>query len=202
MPPKRKASASQRKLNFDAHGKDSAHAIVVLDEEEHIPQEENDLRSRDRKRSSTSISKQSKLDHGMDSFVSPKKQSRSTPTAVVTPAEEPKRSGSLKDASYIPTYIHRNVDYVSRNEATGSLSPIKAKIIQWILDHYNVPNDLEQNRAFGPLSGSSYEDRMIAAYSVGKLVRRSTVDGQSDSAMICTACAETGHLRDKCPTLV
>jgi hypothetical protein len=202
MAPKRKASTSQRKLNFDAHGKDSAHAIVVIDEEEHIPQEDDDMRSRDRKRSSSSFSKQSKLHHGMDSFVSPKKEIRSTPSAIVTPAEEPKHSGSLKDASYIPTYIHRNVDYLRRNEATGSLSPIKARIVQWILDHYDVPIDIEQNRTFGPLSGSSYEDRLIAAYSLGKLVRRSIVDDSSDSAMICTACAETGHVRAKCPTLV
>jgi hypothetical protein len=200
MAPKRKASTTQRKLNFDAHGKDSAHAIVVIDEEERIPQEENDLLSRDLKRSSSALSKKSKLHHGMDSFVSPQKEGRPTPSAIVTPAEEPKRSGSLKDAPYIPTYIHRNVDYLGRNEASGSLSTMKAKIIQWILDHYDVPDDIEQNRAFGPLSGSSYEDRVIAAYSVGKLIRRSTVG--DDCAMMCTACAETGHVRDKCPKLV
>lgn len=65
-----------------------------------------------------------------------------------------------------------------------------------ITDHYFIPEDLEQQRAYGPLSGSSFEERVVQEYALGKL-RPTTED-----VAICTSCATVGHKRLDCPKLV
>lgn len=204
--PKRNAakSSSQRKLNFD----DSVgNTNVVEQDEEEVP--------RSHKRAGAPISLQSakrRDPQNTESYTSPhKKAFREAATlSVVTPdnLETATKLKSLqtKNSDYIPSYIHKNVEYVRKGQIM-KLSPIQSKLLSWIDDHYEIPNDFEQNRKFGPLSGSSYVDRVITAYRLGSLKRIEGSDHDDrtthmNHSVICTVCADLGHVADACPTLL
>ena len=65
-------------------------------------------------------------------------------------------------------------------------------------EHFSIPKDFEQNREYGPLSGTCYEERAISAYNLGLL---KPVD-QASTVEICSSCASLGHKRVECPELV
>ena len=203
--PKTTKSSSQRKLNFDDAGGNS------------IAKQVERVQQRGQKRASPPLD-----DHqNTESYISPKKkQNTGTVTAihnVVTPEslETAKKVTLLqtKSGEYIPEYIHKNVDYI-RKVKVLKLSPIQSRVLQWIHDNFDVPNDFEQNRKYGPLSGSSYPDRVITAYRLGSLERIKRTDGvdvdddnddkigSSKHSVICTVCADLGHIADACPTLL
>lgn len=192
MSTTRKSKESQRKLNFEVQGND----VVVDNEQTRQQRASNNMHSAPNMPASTRCTKRPK---SMDSFLSPKRIDKST--AVVTPAECVRKEIPIASqdisAEYVPIYIHKNVEYISKGH-TANLSPRTLKVFQWIQEHYNIPKDIEQIRTYGPLSGSSYEDRVITAYRLGKL----TALGGIVDAVICTACAELGHVRDACPTLL
>ena len=116
---------------------------------------------------------------------------------VVVPAVTPEQRAVEQLSKYVPKYVHKNVEYLHKGEA--KLPPNTIKVYQWICRHFTIPQDFEQKRFYGPLSGINYEERVIRAYSLGKLERNN--DGFSDT-VICTVCAEEGHQRDDCPTLL
>lgn len=109
--------------------------------------------------------------------------------AAVTPEDE-----SQPLSSYIPKYIHQNLDYHRRGES--NLSETTQKVFALIESNFNIPSDFEQKRSYGPLSGSSYEERVIQAYSLGKL------KAKKDDIPICTCCGTIGHKRFDCSTLI
>jgi hypothetical protein len=143
---------------------------------------------------------------------SPKKKHRAV--VAVTPEEETKleQQDSLASTSYVPKYIHANVSY--KVQGTAPLAPATIKAFEYIVKHYEIPSNLEQQRAYGPLSGSSFEERVIQQYDLGQLVLKSdgdhddeeTKDNDNDSSalehVICTCCASVGHERNDCPTLI
>ena len=146
-----------------------------------------------------------------ESYVSPQKKRIKETVAqnVVTPdnVEAKKVAATVcqsNGSDYVPSYIHKNVEYVRKGQIVN-VSPIKSKVLQWIEDNCEIPNDFEQNRKFGPLSGSSYADRAITAYRLGflKLIEGSDhgIDMKNDR-VICTACADLGHIAETCPTLL
>ena len=138
---------------------------------------------------------------------SPLKRKKTT-VAAVTPddEDEAKREQEQKDlSSFVPKFIHANVAYKTRGQAV--LSQPTRTVFQWIQENYEIPIDLEQRRSYGPLSGSAYETRVIQQYDLGTLrlkqqqPERKNDDGESMDVM-CTCCAELGHKRNDCPTLV
>lgn len=133
----------------------------------------------------------------LDSFATPdaKKQRRVTP--AVTPEEESSDHNAL--SRYVPEYIHKNLDYKKRGEKT--LSATTSEVYRLVCEHYEIPDNFEQRRSFGPLSGTSYEERVVQAYAVGRLAS-SRKDGDAPAAEICTCCAALGHKRVDCPTLI
>lgn len=149
-----------------------------------------------------------------DFFGSPDSAATSTPAAkrsssaaVVTPPEikvkrqkKDKRAAAEeenKEKENVPTYLHKNVEYLRKGQA--DLSEKTLKIFHWIEKHFEIPEGFENNRAFGPLSGVCFEERAIAAYTNHLLTRREDADA---GAEICTCCASDGHKRDDCPTLI
>lgn len=205
--PKRNAakSSSQRKLNFD----DSvANTNVVEQDEDVVP------RSHKRAGASISLHSAKRRDpQNTESYKSPLKKPfrEAASLSVVTPdnletATKFKSLQTKKSSDYIPSYIHKNVEYVRKGQIM-KLSSIQSKLLLWIDDHYEIPNDFEQNRKFGPLSGSSYVDRVITAYRLGSL-KRKEVSNHDDRtthmnhSVICTVCADLGHVADACPTLL
>lgn len=103
---------------------------------------------------------------------------------IVTPEEK-------KKDEYVPKYLHKNVEY--QRAATKDLPERTRKAFAVLVRYCELPEDLEQSRRYGPLSGSSYEERALAAYGLGYL------DTDVD---ICTACGSEGHRKSSCPELV
>lgn len=181
MPSSRRGktrAAAQRRLDFaEVDARTSAGVVLIEDD----PPQSSTLsgsRSSPRKRNTTT------------SFESPS-PSKKPKTVTVTPEKE--------DLSkFIPTYLHKNVEYCREGES--SLPTTTIQIYKWICDRYEIPNDFEQQRSFGPLSGTTFEQRVIGEYTLGKLNR--IENAPDEETMICTACAKSGHLRDDCPSLI
>lgn len=177
----RPTGSAQRRLDFDNQDTRTSNEIIDIDDD--IPQTANSSRSL------ASPQKRSPV----TSFESPAPSKK--PKAVVVTPEAEKEDLLSK---YVPTYIHKNVEYC--REGTASLPSKTIQIFQWICDRYEVPADFEQQRSFGPLSGTSYEQRVIAEYKLGKLDRKE--DAPDNETLICSGCAQTGHIRDDCPSLI
>ena len=128
---------------------------------------------------------------GIQSKLSPKKKD-----TLSTPAKKA-RVEVREEESYVPKYIHKNVEYARKGES--SISANMKKTFSLIQLHFRLPEDLETNGKYGPLSGTCFEERAIIAYSMGELEVKNP---ESDGIQICTACATVGHKRDCCPTLI
>ena len=212
MPKSQSKKSAQRKLDFpavepsaDEPGDDDDKLIIVLDDDDDDDDEKErqQVREASRKRSAPSHPRETSRRTISKAASTPNK---GTATAsIVTPATETtvvKSTSSTqvddrKTAEYVPTYIHKNVEYHRKGEASNSLPSKTLNVFQLITDHYAIPKDLEQSRSYGPLSGSTYEERVISAYRLGKLKASDT-----PATIICTGCAEIGHERDECPTLL
>lgn len=132
---------------------------------------------------------------GVDSFFSKKSNA-----AVVTPPKlEPpvKRSRVEKEGAYVPSYIHKNVTYKRKGEA--GLSEQTRAAYELVEKHFHIPDGFENSRKYGPLSGMSFEERAISAYSLGLLVPKTQ---KSANVAICSVCAVEGHKRTDCPKLI
>ena len=119
--------------------------------------------------------------------------------ALVTPpkketAREIKRRKVEQEKEYVPTYIHKNVEYRRKGQTKDNNLVATFKLVE---KHYEIPGDFENNRKYGPLSGVSFEERAISAYSLGLLEPKA-----GESVAICSACAEEGHKRSACPKLI
>jgi hypothetical protein len=122
---------------------------------------------------------------------SPKRLKTALSTTTVTPEEAHEKL----PVAYVPTYIHKNLLYLTRDKA--ALSDATRAAYDLIKEQYIVPSDLERMRSFGPLSGSSYEERVIQQYALGALESKCR-----PPIAICIACAHVGHMEEDCPTLI
>jgi hypothetical protein len=129
---------------------------------------------------------------GMETYLSSTPDAKKKKAAVVTPPT------SKDPPEYVPTHIHKNIDYRRRGKSKLSANTIKT--FQLIEANFTIPMDFEQNRSYGPQSGTSYEERVIQAYTLDKL---SPKDSSTEGAVsICTHCANMDHKRDGCPDLL
>ena len=135
---------------------------------------------------------------------SPTKTARNDVAAFVTPLKEGTPNvdcvvaETSEDKIYVPTHVYKNIEYKRRGEATCSLDERIKKTFALVEEYYVLPKDLETNRRYGPKSGLSFEEHAIRAYVQNMLEAK--IEGSS--IQICTACANTGHLRNDCPALV
>lgn len=179
-------AGTKRRLDFDEDG-DSAVAAV---------QRPSKLAA-----TTTSVSRKEKQTTISSAFSSPVAKKLDKRSKVVTPEEEKKQDDdettTTKRSGFVPKYIHKNLSYYCQGDS--ELDPITRKAFEKVMESHMIPQDLEQSREYGPKSGSSLEDRVLRAYALGQLTPREDYQGD---ARICTACAETGHKRDACPTLI
>jgi len=143
-------------------------------------------------------------DEGITMYFSPASTSEKGNTKeisiVVTPERHEKKTQQEQqgDASHVPLYIHKNVNYQRRGQAF--LSKTFRKVFAFIEDHYVIPSNFESDRSYGPLSGTCFEVRVVEAYERGLL---SAKDHHSKTDIIvCSNCADLGHGRDDCPKLI
>jgi hypothetical protein len=182
MPRKSQALPTSRKLDF---GESSA-------DKDGVDTAKQQSRS-DKKRSNHTAPPVSEPKRQRGMFQSPTKDRKTT--IVVTPPERGSVDDNTKD-THVKTYIHKNVEYFREGEA--SLTPKTLKVFRLVCDNYDIPVDFENDRSFGPLSGMCYEERLIRAYTLNKLKPKE----KATALVFCTSCAETGHLRNDCPTLL
>ncbi len=129
-------------------------------------------------------------DDDVEVFSSPVKKARLS--ELYSPQKKVMKS---KEETYVPTYVHKNLAY--KRKGIASLpSKVKATF-ELVQDHYDIPVDFEQSRFYGPLSGTSYEERVISAYNLLLLEPK---DG--DPVQICSSCIKLGHKRNDCPDLI
>jgi hypothetical protein len=100
-----------------------------------------------------------------------------------------------KEEAYVPTYIHKNLSYM--REGTASLPAKVKKVFQLVVENFEIADDFEQNRSYGPLSGVAHEERVISAYNLSMLQPK---NGQA--VEICSSCVSMGHRRNDCPDLI
>merc|ERR1719491_1191278 len=144
-------------------------------------------------------------DEGIAMYFSPastaEKGNAKDTSVVVTPDrhEKMKQQEQQRDASHVPVYIHKNVNYQRRGQAF--LSKNFRKVFAFIEEHYVIPSNFESDPSYGPLSGTCFEVRVVEAYERGLLSAKDYHQSKID-IIICSNCADLGHGRDDCPKLI
>ncbi|GMI28050.1 hypothetical protein TrRE_jg3022, partial [Triparma retinervis] len=107
-------------------------------------------------------------------------------------------SEDVTPPTYSPLAIYKNISYTPRGDDTAlSLSPPRLAALSLILERVAIPGDFE-TRKYGPLSGTSWEERVLTCYDGGMVGGDRTGKGE----WICTECGEIGHRRKVCKTLI
>ncbi|VEU37524.1 unnamed protein product [Pseudo-nitzschia multistriata] len=122
-----------------------------------------------------------------------------TTTAVVTP-EKDSLDGETEDDAHVPRYIHKNLGYKRRGDAV--LDPSVEAAFALVEEHCGIPPGFENDRKYGPLSGTCFEQRLLDAYDKGMVRPKIGPGGNTTGIEICTHCASLGHGRDECPVLI
>mmetsp|Transcript_14174 Transcript_14174/g.30031 ORF Transcript_14174/g.30031 Transcript_14174/m.30031 type:complete len:222 (+) Transcript_14174:198-863(+) len=125
-----------------------------------------------------------------------------TPEKELEPIDRSSSSSTIGIGTHVPEHIHKNLDYQRRGQAV--LSDATRNAFELIEKKYcggNIPANFENDRRYGPLSGTCFEKRVIDAYDRGLIVSFSGV-GAEPTPIICTHCASVGHGRDDCPQLI
>ena len=131
--------------------------------------------------------------------VTPPDTKRSKKESPVVETQNQQQAG--EDNKYIPTYLNKNVEYKRRGETL--LDPVTEQVFQLVSKHYVIPDGFENSRLFGPKSGVTFEQRVVTAYANHQFKPKLLEMESSEKAtVICTSCAEIGHLRDECPLLL
>ena len=181
-------AGTKRRLDFD---EDSSAVAAAVERPSKMAAATTTTTSASHKAKQTTIS---------SAFSSPVAKKVDKRSKVVTPEEEKKQDEdetTTKRSDFVPKYIHKNLSYYCQGDS--ELDPITRKAFEKVMESHMIPQDLEQSREYGPKSGSSMEDRVLRAYALGQLKPRDDYQGDT---RICTACAEMGHKRDACPTLI
>ncbi|KAL7528148.1 hypothetical protein ACHAXR_002288 [Thalassiosira sp. AJA248-18] len=111
------------------------------------------------------------------------------------------KNNTKKTKLYEPGHIHSILDYHHRGELPLDQGTLKA--YRFIRNHFLIPRDIEADPKFGAYSGSSFEQRVIRAYTLGQLEpkKESSKIGES-SLLVCSYCGDEGHKRDDCAGLL
>ncbi len=184
-------TSAKRRLDFDDDsGKDNDNPVVVLDDVEPPKKKLKEPPSvipatpeRKRRRRETK--------QGISTYFSPVKLDAKKATVVVTP-EKKEEPETREEPAHVPIYIHKNLNYQRRGQA--SLSDKRKRVFELVEEHCLIPPDFENNRKYGPLSGTCFEERAIDAYEKGLL--------NQSGVQICTYCATVGHEQDECEELI
>ena len=206
-------SGRRLKLDSDVGGKKGKESSSGKVEEEKAPD----------------VSVVEKTTDSSSSFFSPKRSTKKAATVTPSPSAAKKRRSLLQDGAegetpkkkkskkkkveakaavatteepYVPTYIHKNVGYARFGTALDRLSDGQKLAFAFVVENYEIPADFETNRKYGPLSGTSYEERVLAAYATNGLNPSEDTDPTLIRKGICTFCGELGHKKKLCPELL
>ena len=80
--------------------------------------------------------------------------------------------------------------------APRSVVPPTCRSVYCVQEDYSIPDDFELDKArFGPLSGTTWEERVITAYYSRKLPLK---HGRVERGWLCEECGGRGHLPRDC----
>ena len=123
-------------------------------------------------------------------------------------------------------HLHASLDYLHRGRSKSSsagnnncnddnaaillTTTPTMKAYRFIRKHYLIPNTIETDYKFGPHSGSTFEDRVIRAYTLNQLIPRHGKKKQQDNSssssstllLVCSYCGNEGHNRNNCVQLL
>lgn len=81
------------------------------------------------------------------------------------------------------------------------LTAAQAKVYQFVLENFEVDGEVGKRvDIYGPISGDSFEMRVIHAAENGKLQVKAGKQRRVEEANICFECGENGHVRRFCPS--
>ena len=111
---------------------------------------------------------------------------RSSPTALADRdadvVEVPRQEALQASVGYVPA-------------GRTKLTTHEAAVIKHVQSHYIIPSDFEIEKVkFGPLSGTSYESRLLSAYRWDLLVLRPG----KERTVLCARCGGAGHWPSDC----
>ena len=125
-------------------------------------------------------------------------QKSSVAKSLAVSYSKPKSNTKVHPPTYIPTYIHANVGYTRRSDGSLLSLPLPArKALEAVLDKYDIPPDFE-TRKYGPLSGLTWEKRVLNCYDSGAL----EAFRHGSELLVCVHCGRGGHKRNECPDLL
>ena len=105
-------------------------------------------------------------------------------------------SSAKPTEAYVQEHIHKNVEYTRRSAASFQSLPACMQLaFSSIEANFIIPEEFENSRKFGPLSGVSFEKRLIFVYLGGLLA----INGEEgDETIICVCCGRLGHVKKEC----
>ena len=90
-----------------------------------------------------------------------------------------------------PVHLHALLKYSPK-----PLSRVETTALSFVEHHFVIPEDIDENKRFGPLSGMSREHRVLVAYSNRLLDLK---EPERSWPLICLTCAAEGHEKNDCP---
>ena len=105
-------------------------------------------------------------------------------------------TSSEEEDARTPTHLHKLLRYKRRGNV--ALTTVQRRVVDYIERNFVVPVDFERSHRYGPLSGMSFEERLIAAYHSEQLALRDKTKSYG-MLKICGCCGECGHMQDDCP---
>jgi len=104
----------------------------------------------------------------------------------------------------VQSFVHKAVSY---DRAGFKELPLnKFKVYEFVKDNFSIPENFEKDHKFGPLSGVSFEERVIDAYMQNLLEPQSRDDsfieddsGKNILLKMCFTCGNFGHWPKSCP---
>lgn len=118
----------------------------------------------------------------------PKNQSPQEPK-IRQPVSANKSANKDAEECELPRYLvvgYRD----SKQDNTNYLTTGQLKVVEHIKQEYEIPSDFESNvRKFGPLSGLTYEERLISSYEWGLLKNK---HGKAGEGRFCWKCQQEG----------
>eukprot|EP00611_Tribonema_gayanum_P002571 TRINITY_DN11923_c0_g1_i1.p2 TRINITY_DN11923_c0_g1~~TRINITY_DN11923_c0_g1_i1.p2 ORF type:complete len:178 (-),score=60.54 TRINITY_DN11923_c0_g1_i1:604-1098(-) len=106
------------------------------------------------------------------------------------------QENGLQDDGYVQEALHKQVIY--QTEGKAQLSPAMAKVYAFVKENFDVPPMFDKRHRYGPLSGTSAEERLVVAFLDGQLQPKQGRDSAA-FAKLCVECGEEGHRARDCP---
>ena len=98
-----------------------------------------------------------------------------TPTRRPDPAAKAKKRAVPAAPLYVPEATHKHIGYKRQGETEG-LHPGLRALFKFALEVCEIPHNFENDRAFGPKSGVSHEDRVVGAFAYKQIQFKEDVD--------------------------